>query len=83
MSHLRDVWSTLTVHLRLALTLRHLRIRFDRDACLGANQCIEVCPVGCWTPDDDARKVVFRDPERCIACGACVLQCPTRAIDLR
>ena len=30
-----------------------------------------------------ARKVIFHDPERCIACGACVLQCPENAIELK
>jgi NAD-dependent dihydropyrimidine dehydrogenase PreA subunit len=42
-----------------------------------------VCPVGCWTPDYDVRCVVFHHGERCIACGACVLQCPEKAIELR
>jgi NAD-dependent dihydropyrimidine dehydrogenase PreA subunit len=39
--------------------------------------------VGCWTPDGEGRKIIFQYPERCIACGACVLQCPEHAIELR
>jgi len=27
--------------------------------------------------------VIFHDPELCIACGACVLQCPEDAIELK
>jgi len=46
-------------------------------------QCYEVCPVDCWTPDKATRKVQYHDPEKCIACGACVLQCPEDAIELR
>jgi NAD-dependent dihydropyrimidine dehydrogenase PreA subunit len=70
-------------HIHLARTLRGLSIRFDADRCRGRWQCYEVCPVGCWTPDRGRGKVVFQDPLRCIACGACVLQCPEAAIDLR
>jgi len=77
------VWSSLAEHVHLARTLRGLEIHFDADRCKGRWQCYEVCPVGCWTPDFDRRKVVFHDPELCIACGACVLQCPEDAIELR
>jgi NAD-dependent dihydropyrimidine dehydrogenase PreA subunit len=61
---------------------RKLHIRFDRDKCAGVWECYEVCPVGCWTPDFEARKAIFHDGDCCIACGACVLQCPEGAIEL-
>lgn len=61
---------------------RRLRIRFHRDKCTGVWQCYEVCPIGCWMPDPTARKAIFHDGEQCIACGACVLQCPEGAIEL-
>jgi NAD-dependent dihydropyrimidine dehydrogenase PreA subunit len=63
--------------------LHSLQIHFDPDKCNGTWQCDEVCPVGCWTPDRARRKAIFHDPEKCIACGACVLQCPQKAIELR
>ena len=75
--------SLLKEHLRLAAELRHLKIYFYLDTCKGVWQCYEVCPVGCWTPDYENRVAVFHDPHRCIACGACVLQCPENAIELR
>jgi NAD-dependent dihydropyrimidine dehydrogenase PreA subunit len=75
--------STLMEHLKLARELRGLKIRFDPEKCKGVRQCCEVCPVGCWIPDNDSRKVIFLHAERCIACGACVLQCPEHAIELR
>ncbi len=78
-----DIWSSLFEHLRLARDLRRLRIYFYPERCKGVWQCYEVCPVGCWTPDYESRVVVFHDPDRCIACGACVLQCPEDAIELR
>lgn len=76
------LWESLWQHLEIARTLRHLEIHFDESRCIGAWECYAVCPVGCWTPDYERRKVIFHDPERCIACGACVLQCPEDAIRL-
>jgi NAD-dependent dihydropyrimidine dehydrogenase PreA subunit len=75
--------SSLTEHLEIARKLRNLQIHFYPDKCIGVYQCYAVCPVGCWTPDRAHRKVIFHDPEKCIACGACVLQCPQDAIELR
>ena len=63
--------------------LRHLRIQLDPQHCTGAWQCYEVCPVGMWTPNYKTRIVELdEDILRCIACGACVLQCPSDAIQL-
>ena len=72
---LLDEWQTVR-------TLRYLTIEFDVDKCKGVWQCYQVCPIGCWTPNYETRIVEFHDPELCIACGACVLQCPEGAIKL-
>ncbi len=75
--------SSLKDHLRFARELRNLHIQFHPEKCKGTWQCYEVCPIGCWTPERVSRVVVFHDPEKCIACGACVLQCPEKAIELK
>lgn len=77
------LWDSLTEHIDIAVKLRGLQIHLDTEKCTGTWQCYEVCPVGCWTPNREKRKVIFHDPELCIACGACVLQCPEDAIELK
>jgi ferredoxin len=75
--------SSLKDHLKIARELRNLEIHFYPEKCKGVWQCYDVCPVGCWTPDYNKRVVIFHDAARCVACGACVLQCPEDAIELR
>lgn len=75
--------SSLTEHWEIAKNLRHLEIHFDPEKCTGVYQCYEVCPIGCWTPDRANHTVIFHDGDKCIACGACVLQCPEEAIELK
>lgn len=75
----REMLKEETKHLTAA---RRLQIHFDSDKCTGVWECYQVCPVGCWTPDLKARKAVFHHRNRCVACGACVLQCPEGAIEL-
>ena len=76
-------WSAMAQHWEIARRLRNLQIHFDPERCTGVWQCYEVCPVGCWTPNRERRVAIFHHPEWCIACGACVLQCPRNAIELR
>jgi NAD-dependent dihydropyrimidine dehydrogenase PreA subunit len=78
-----NLWSSLGEHWQLARRLRSLKIHFDPEKCRGVWECYEVCPVNCWKPDRSAHKVKFQNPERCIACNACVLQCPEDAIELK
>lgn len=77
-----SLWSSLREQLQIARDLRGLQIHFYPEKCTGVWQCYNVCPVGCWTQDFETRVSIFHDPDRCIACGACVLQCPRDAIKL-
>ena len=77
-----SIGSLLREHWHLARTLRELKIHFDPERCRGVWQCYEVCPVGQWTPDYENRVVQFSELNTCVACGACMLQCPKDAIQL-
>ncbi len=76
---LRDL---LAAEWKNARQLRYLQIQFDPTRCIGTWQCYEVCPLGRWVPDYENRVVLLRDQPPCVACGACVLQCPENAIRL-
>jgi len=39
--------------------------------------CVEVCPVDCFF---EGENMLVIDPEICIDCGVCVLECPVEAI---
>jgi NAD-dependent dihydropyrimidine dehydrogenase PreA subunit len=82
-TEMSSLWSLLTENIKNPGKFRKVQIRFDPGKCTGTYQCYAVCPVGCWTPDPVHRKVIFHDPSKCIACGACVLQCPQDAIELK
>ena len=83
MSENPTLGESLAVHWQHAKTLRKLRIHFYPDKCKGIWQCYEVCPIGCWVPDRGKRNVAHINTEKCIACEACVLQCPEDAIELK
>jgi NAD-dependent dihydropyrimidine dehydrogenase PreA subunit len=66
-------------HARAAL---FYSVSLDRQACIGCQICYAVCPVGCFRPSETDDGIVLCRPELCIACGACQLQCPSRAAQL-
>jgi len=55
-------------------------IALDSDRCEGVYRCWEVCPEACFEKREDVRKVELAHDERCIRCGACVVQCPKDAL---
>ena len=77
-----DLKSTLIEEWKNVRELRYLEIVFNPTKCRGTWQCYEVCPVGRWRPDYNQRVAILDDERYCIACGACVLQCPEDAIQL-
>jgi NAD-dependent dihydropyrimidine dehydrogenase PreA subunit len=56
------------------------RIALDLERCQGVYRCWEVCPEACFEKREDVRKVELAHEERCVRCGACVVQCPLDAL---
>ena len=59
---------------------RKWKITLDEDRCAGVYTCWAVCPEACFEKLEDVRKVALAHDERCIKCGACVVQCPQDAL---
>ncbi len=54
-------------------------LEINRDECIGCGVCVEVCPFGSLSLDDENIAVV---DETCTACGACLPECPVEALSL-
>jgi ferredoxin len=56
------------------------RIALDVERCNGVYLCWAVCPEGCFEKREEIGKAEHAYSERCIRCGACVVQCPMDAL---
>jgi electron transfer flavoprotein alpha subunit len=54
-------------------------LEINRDECIGCGACVDVCPFGSLSLDDEDIAVV---DETCTACGACLPECPVEALSL-
>lgn len=59
---------------------RGWRIRLDLERCAGIYRCWEVCPEACFEKHENERKIALAHDERCVRCGACIVQCPQDAL---
>lgn len=50
----------------------------DKSKCTNCGTCAEICPMECFENNDGDVKV--SNPDTCIGCKACEVQCPTEAI---
>jgi NAD-dependent dihydropyrimidine dehydrogenase PreA subunit len=57
-----------------------LKIIIDEEKCKGAAFCETVCPRNCYEVDRERRIAALPGAERCIQCGACIIQCPFDAL---
>ncbi|MDR2865805.1 MAG: 4Fe-4S binding protein [Methanomassiliicoccaceae archaeon] len=65
--------------------MRYIRnvvtLQLDVKKCLGCRRCEEVCPHRVFAMND--MKASIKDRDACMECGACALNCPTRAISVK
>lgn len=56
--------------------------RVITNLCRRDGSCVEVCPVDCISPGDPVEEypTYYIDPDACIDCGACEVECPNVAI---
>jgi len=55
---------------------RLLRVILDGEKCRGVGYCEQVCPRNCYEMDRDGHRARMPRAERCVQCGACIVQCP-------
>ena len=56
------------------------QVEVDKEKCRGDGICGIVCPLDCFTLDKQKRLAVLERPDKCIFCGACVVQCQFDAL---
>lgn len=52
---------------------------YTASKCIGAKDCVEVCPEDALTLTPDG---IVTDAEKCTLCGLCADACPTKAIEM-
>jgi NAD-dependent dihydropyrimidine dehydrogenase PreA subunit len=62
---------------------RLLRVVLDQDKCRGVGYCEDICPRDCYQVDRDRHTATMPRAERCVQCGACIVQCPFDALHFR
>ncbi|MFP6600398.1 MAG: HgcAB-like fusion protein [Deltaproteobacteria bacterium] len=59
---------------------RRWAITLDSAACVGVYNCEAVCPETCFEQVPGSRTIELAHEDRCVKCGACVVQCPVDAL---
>ncbi len=66
-------------------TQRYLKnvatLEYDASRCIGCRLCIEVCPHNVFHMSGKKAEVV--NPDKCMECGACQLNCVTGALKVK
>ncbi len=52
----------------------------DKSKCKEIATCIDVCPVDVFAKEGN--EVIVKNPDNCIGCRACEVQCPNGAIKI-
>lgn len=57
-------------------------LQYDQDVCLKCGACVERCPMGAITMDEEGEGFCIMDM-KCVRCGQCALVCPVGARSLK
>ena len=78
-----DLMGSTPVYKSGLLEDRLLKVVLDEEKCRGAGFCEQVCPRNCYEVDNNRHKATMPGAERCVQCGACIIQCPFDALCFR
>lgn len=78
-----DIMGSTPVYKSGLLEDRLLRIVLDEKKCKGAGFCEQVCPRNCYDVDRNRHIATIPRADRCVQCGACIVQCPFDALCFR
>ena len=56
-----------------------MAVNVDKDICIGCGACVEGCPVGALSLDNEGKSTC--NEGTCIDCGSCTGTCPVSAIN--
>ena len=59
--------------------VNEVTIKIDHDKCIGAEECVQVCPASVYEINDDGKAVADKVDD-CIECASCADVCPPEAI---
>ncbi|MFQ6044306.1 MAG: ferredoxin family protein, partial [Candidatus Poribacteria bacterium] len=62
---------------------RFLKVILDEGKCKGVGFCEQVCPRNCYEVDKNRHIATIPRANRCVQCGACIVQCPFDALYFR
>ncbi len=58
------------------------RIIVDLEKCNGCGTCVDACPVSVYELDEETKKTNVVNPDECLDCKACEIQCDSEAIQV-
>jgi NAD-dependent dihydropyrimidine dehydrogenase PreA subunit len=56
-------------------------LRYYPERCINCRRCTQVCPHGVFA--EGPEHVELAHPAACMECGACALNCPVQAIEVK
>lgn len=57
-----------------------VEVKVDAEKCDGCGTCVDVCPVEVF--ELQGEKSVVINPDECLVCRACEVECPNSAIEV-